>query len=50
MNEKDKMEISEGKGRFQKDRPNGLWMNGMADSSVLMLVGLDRKEKSTYRH
>lgn len=29
------MELSEGKDRFVKDRLNGVWMNGMADSSVL---------------
>lgn len=35
MNKKDKIELSEGKDRFVRDRLSGMWMNGMADSSVL---------------
>lgn len=53
MNKKDKMEISEGKGRFQKDILNGVWMNGMADAicfDFLVIVGLRCKEKNALKH
>ena len=49
MNEKDEMEISEGKGRFQ-DRASGLRINRMTESPVLMIAETDCKEKSTYKH
>lgn len=35
MDKKDEIELPEGKDRFVKDRLNGMWVNGMADSSVL---------------
>ena len=49
MNEKDEIEIYEGKGRFQ-DRANGLRINRTTESPVLMIAEIDSKEKSTYRH
>lgn len=49
MSEKDEIEISEGKGRFQ-DRANGLLINRMTESHVLMIAEIDCKEKSTYKY
>lgn len=49
MNEKDEMEISEGKGRFQ-DRASGMRINRMTESPVLIIAEIDCQEKSTCKH